>query len=44
VSHRLWRPDESKRVSFFPKPIPDEREQWYEEIRKRSEVRQTGRT
>jgi hypothetical protein len=42
---RLWTPDESKRITFFPKPIPDEREQWYEEIRTKSEERsRTNRT
>ena len=36
---RLWTPDESKRLSFFPKPIPDEREQWYEDVRKKADER-----
>ena len=36
-SKRLPSPDESKRLSFFPKPIPDEREQWHEDMRKRAE-------
>jgi hypothetical protein len=45
MGHRIWMPEDSKRLSFFPKPIPDEREQWYEEMRKMSEERQRkGRT
>lgn len=45
MGHRIWKPEESKRLSFFPEPIPDEREQWYEEMRKTSEERQRkGRT
>lgn len=44
LGQRLWTPDESKRLTLFPKPIPDEREQWYEEMRTKSEERsRTGR-
>ena len=34
---RLWTPDVSKRIAFFPNPIPDERKEWHEDLMKRAE-------
>lgn len=39
-SRRLWTPEEVKRLSFFPKSIPDERDQHRAEIIRRSQERQ----
>jgi hypothetical protein len=39
---RISWPKDEKRIAFFPNPIPDEREEYYEEVRKRREESDMG--